>query len=74
VRTPIITFKIQEKPTLVSKWLSDHNLIEKTVFDWHWSRITFYDEEDAMAFCLRFGSERIETKIEEMIRNEKSND
>lgn len=70
MKATLITFEIKDaKPTLVSKWLVDRDMLEDITYDWVKSEITFYNEEDAVAFSLAFKLDRKLSKVEQILAN-----
>lgn len=66
-----VTVKLTTTPStsVVGDWLRSRDILTKVSYDWHKKTLSFEDEEDAIAFCLTFGADRIETTVERMIKN-----
>jgi len=66
------TFKIatDQQRYEIGKWLTDNNMFDRISYEWISGHITFGDEDDANAFYLKFGLQRIETTVERMIKLE----
>jgi hypothetical protein len=50
-------------------WLKENQI--DALYDWPYSEFTFYNEEDALMFHLKFGGKRIKTKLEQLIEQAK---
>lgn len=54
------------------KWLRENGLLEFTTYDWITAMLGFENEQDAIAFSLKFGIQRYETRVERMLKIEES--
>jgi len=55
------------------EWLTENDLVDSISYEWITNILSFENEEDAIAFSLKFGIPRHETTVEKMLNNEKSN-
>ncbi len=53
----------------VSDWLKTQSIFGQVSYDWATAMLSM-DEEDSVAFYLRFGIQRHETQLDRMIRLE----
>ena len=58
----------------VSSWLGMQNAFGRVSYEWSKGVLSFEDEDDALAFCLKFGARRHETTVERMLKNEEGHD
>jgi len=70
------TFQLTDRvsTTVISEWLEINNMFEKMTFDWVTGEVVFEDDEDAVAFSLKFPIRPVETILDKMIKNEESHD
>jgi hypothetical protein len=52
----------------IEEWITDNDLSDDVVFNWHKLEMTFKNKDDAVIFKLKFQCERKETTIERMLR------
>jgi hypothetical protein len=58
-------------PTQIKEILvpwAERNASKEYAYTWPFSDFTFSNEGDAIAFMLKFGGSRVESKIEKMLR------
>lgn len=54
----------------VQKWIEDNKEAEVVSYSWPSTNITFYNEEDALAFTLAVGGVRFKSRLEKMLEFE----
>jgi hypothetical protein len=57
----------------IADWLIQNNAFDRVSHNWTNGTLSFEDEEDALAFCIKFGAHRYETTVERMLNLEESN-
>jgi hypothetical protein len=56
----------------IGSWLRENKILTTVSYYWISGILGFENEEDAVAFSLKFGIYRAETTIDKMLKNEES--